>query len=223
MSSGILTYASPWQNEPVNGTRYNSTVRKRTSTISTPACRNNKTIKKTSSHNADLEDADEYPVDKENFESLSPASLEDSNARSAKVQEIINNVNSVKTEDDGTSLANFNPYMNDSSKPSIVKTIAPSFSTSDSSNLGNSFGSYREIYNSTSRIGEYPYSRPEVVNTTVHDNKFTEKMNYIIHLLEEQQKEPTKHITEEFILYTFLGIFVIYIVDSFARVGKYVR
>jgi pilus assembly protein CpaC len=40
---------------------------------------------------------------------------------------------------------------------------------------------------------------------------------------EEQQKEPTKHITEEFILYTFLGIFVIYIVDSFARVGKYVR
>jgi hypothetical protein len=45
----------------------------------------------------------------------------------------------------------------------------------------------------------------------------------MIHLLEEQQKEPTKHITEEFILYTFLGIFVIYIVDSFARVGKYIR
>ena len=49
------------------------------------------------------------------------------------------------------------------------------------------------------------------------------KLNYMIHLLEEQQKEPTKHITEEFILYTFLGIFVIYIVDSFARVGKYIR
>jgi len=50
-----------------------------------------------------------------------------------------------------------------------------------------------------------------------------EKMNYMIHLLEEQQIEPTKHITEEFILYTFLGIFVIYIVDSFARSGKYIR
>lgn len=223
MSTGILTYASPWQNEPVNGNRYNSTVRKRISTISTPAGRNNKTIKKTPSLNEDLEDTDEYPVDKENFESLSPSSLEDSNARSAKVQEIINNVHSVKTEDDGTSLANFNPYNNEKSTPPIVKSIAPTFSTSDSSNLGNSFGSYRDIYNSSSRIGEYPYSRPEVVNTPVYDTKITEKMNYIIHLLEEQQKEPTKHITEEFILYTFLGIFVIYIVDSFARVGKYVR
>jgi len=222
MSTGILTYASPWENESVNGNRYNGTVRKRTSTISTPAYRNNKTIKKTPSHNPNSEDVDEYPVDKENFESLSPASLEDSNARSAKVQEIINNVNSVKTEDDGTSLANFNPYP-EQSQSSVVKSVAPNFSTSNSSNLGNSFGSYRDIYNSTSRIGEYPYSKPEVVNTSGYDTKFTEKMNYIIHLLEEQQKEPTKHITEEFILYTFLGIFVIYIVDSFARVGKYVR
>lgn len=50
-----------------------------------------------------------------------------------------------------------------------------------------------------------------------------EKLNYMIHLLEDQQEEKTGHITEELILYTFLGVFVIFVVDSFARAGKYVR
>ena len=50
-----------------------------------------------------------------------------------------------------------------------------------------------------------------------------ENSNQIIYLLEEQQDENTGHITEELILYSFLGVFIIFIVDSFARVGKYVR
>ena len=49
------------------------------------------------------------------------------------------------------------------------------------------------------------------------------KLNYMITLLEQQQDEKTGHVTEEVILYSFLGIFIIFIVDSFARVGKYVR
>lgn len=49
------------------------------------------------------------------------------------------------------------------------------------------------------------------------------KLNQIIYLLEEQQDEKTGNVTEELILYSFLGIFIIFIVDSFARVGKYVR
>ena len=54
-------------------------------------------------------------------------------------------------------------------------------------------------------------------------DKLLEKLNYMIHLLEEQTEEKTGHVTEELILYSFLGVFVIFIVDSFARVGKYVR
>lgn len=50
-----------------------------------------------------------------------------------------------------------------------------------------------------------------------------EKLNYMIHLLEEQKEEKTGHITEELILYSFLGVFIIFVIDSFARVGKYVR
>jgi hypothetical protein len=50
-----------------------------------------------------------------------------------------------------------------------------------------------------------------------------QKINYMIHLLEEKQDEKTNNVTEEIILYSFLGIFIIFVIDSFARVGKYVR
>jgi hypothetical protein len=49
------------------------------------------------------------------------------------------------------------------------------------------------------------------------------KLNYMISLLEEQQDEKTNNVTEEVILYSFLGIFIIFIADTFVRVGKYVR
>jgi hypothetical protein len=49
------------------------------------------------------------------------------------------------------------------------------------------------------------------------------KLNYMIHLLEEQKDERTNNVTEEVVLYSFLGVFVIFIVDSFVKVGKYVR
>jgi hypothetical protein len=50
-----------------------------------------------------------------------------------------------------------------------------------------------------------------------------EKLNYIIHMLEEKRDEKTGHVMEELVLYCFLGVFVIFVVDSFARAGKYVR
>lgn len=50
-----------------------------------------------------------------------------------------------------------------------------------------------------------------------------EKLNHIIHLLEQQQDEKTETVMEELILYLFLGFFIIYIIDSFFRAGKYYR
>jgi site-specific DNA-cytosine methylase len=50
-----------------------------------------------------------------------------------------------------------------------------------------------------------------------------EKLNYMIQLLEDQQEEKTGHVTEELVLYSFLGVFVIFVVDSFARAGRYTR
>ena len=54
-------------------------------------------------------------------------------------------------------------------------------------------------------------------------DELLEKLNYMIHLLEEQKDEKTGHVMEEVILYSFLGVFIIFIVDSFARAGKYTR
>ena len=57
------------------------------------------------------------------------------------------------------------------------------------------------------------------------DNDLTNKINYLIQLLEDQKHEKTQNITEELILYCFLGVFVIFVIDSFTKAGsrKYVR
>jgi hypothetical protein len=59
--------------------------------------------------------------------------------------------------------------------------------------------------------------------SSILEDKYMEKINYMIHLLEQQQLDKTNTITEEFILYTLLGVFVIYIVDAFHKTGKYTR
>ena len=60
-------------------------------------------------------------------------------------------------------------------------------------------------------------------NLPSEGNDLEKKLDYVIKLLESQKNEKTDHVTEELVLYTFLGIFVIYIADSFVKVGKYVR
>ena len=55
------------------------------------------------------------------------------------------------------------------------------------------------------------------------NNELLDKLNYMVHLLEEQKDEKTNHVTEEIILYSFLGVFMIFIIDSFARASKYIR
>jgi hypothetical protein len=60
-------------------------------------------------------------------------------------------------------------------------------------------------------------------SSSLPKNELIEKLNYIIDLLEEQQDYKTNSILEDLILYTFLGIFIIFIVDSFSKSNKYVR
>jgi hypothetical protein len=108
--------------------------------------------------------------------------------------------------------------------------------SANDSNLGM-LSNYNNIYNGNMTPISVPnhatpyYSKMGISNAASSssgsmgsiDTKLLEKLNYMIHLLEEQQNEKTSNITEEFILYTFLGVFIIYIVDSFAKSGKYVR
>ena len=50
-----------------------------------------------------------------------------------------------------------------------------------------------------------------------------DKLNYIINLFEDEREIKTNKKNEEIVLYCFLGIFVIYVLDSFVSIGKYKR
>jgi len=56
------------------------------------------------------------------------------------------------------------------------------------------------------------------------ENNLSDKLNYMIHLLEENREEKTSNVVEELILYSFLGVFVIFVLDNFVKIGnKYTR
>lgn len=60
---------------------------------------------------------------------------------------------------------------------------------------------------------QHHYNNQEILN----------KLNYIINSFEEQKEIKTNQKNEEVVLYCFLGVFVIYVLDSFVYIGKYSR
>ncbi len=156
---------------------------------------------------------------------------------SSKVTSFLNSMKNVQenmdTEEnmdsDGEGLADFNPPPNGE----LTKQPDPSVNNLeniDNPNLddgGVSPEAYSQIKNDVmkSYYDSYIpyYNTPQ--NENVHQNKdeLMRKLNYLIHLMEEDKDEPTKNVTEELILYMFLGVFTIFVVDSFARAGKYTR
>jgi len=88
----------------------------------------------------------------------------------------------------------------------------------DNNNLSNYDKSYNSnFYNRTMSNNE---------NNKINDisnKQLLDKLNYAIHLLEEQHNEKTNYITEELILYLFLGIFIIFVLDTFTKASKYIR
>tara|TARA_B100000767_G_scaffold6628_1_gene6489 strand:- start:390 stop:947 length:558 start_codon:yes stop_codon:yes gene_type:complete len=85
------------------------------------------------------------------------------------------------------------------------------FTTLESSQADNYFKNHIPYY---TQMSEQPVS---------NDNNLLTKLDKILFLLEEQKDEKSGHVTEELILYSFLGIFLIFVTDSFARAGKYMR
>ena len=95
-------------------------------------------------------------------------------------------------------------YMNDAQVRDYYRKLVPNYQVTKPENNKN--------YSSNSSSS---YSEGNQV--------LIEKLNYMINLLEEKQDEKTGSVTEEVVLYSFLGIFIIFIVDSFTKVGKYTR
>jgi len=101
-------------------------------------------------------------------------------------------------------------FMNDAQVKNYFKNLVPSYKSN------NTKPEHNKNYYSES-------SFPSVTNHSDSNQVLIEKLNYMINLLEEQQDQKTGNVTEEVVLYSFLGIFIIFIVDSFSKVGKYVR
>ena len=111
--------------------------------------------------------------------------------------------------DENLDLNNFNTnYADNKSAEDYYKKFIPGYVPGKNPNN-------KQYYNST-------ISNTNMLADTSND-LLLKKLNYMINLLEEQQDERTSNVTEEVVLYSFLGIFIIFVVDSFARVGKYVR
>jgi hypothetical protein len=100
-----------------------------------------------------------------------------------------------------------NNYMNDKQVENYYKKLMPN---------------YREL-NNIKRSNNYYGNNNTSSHNDNSNNPVIDKLNYVINLLEEQQDQRTNNVTEEIILYSFLGVFIIFVVDGFSKVGKYVR
>lgn len=96
----------------------------------------------------------------------------------------------------------------------MMSNSANADSNTDSSMLLSKIPSQNEK-NSVDSVKTYYHSGS--------NDELMTKLNYLIHLLEDQKDEKVGSITEELVLYCFLGVFIIFVLDSFVKVGKYVR
>jgi hypothetical protein len=102
-------------------------------------------------------------------------------------------------------------FLNDAQVRDYYRKLVPNFKQKDT----------KESLNDINRM--YYKEKPLIDQQGSGNDVLLNKINYMINLLEDQQDERTNTVTEEVILYSFLGIFIIFVVDSFARVSKYTR
>lgn len=126
-------------------------------------------------------------------------------------------------EKDEMSVNRMNDYNNGNSKGNINSNNNDN-DNDDNSVKPETFNTLNSSYSIDYYKQYSPFSKDEKnLNTSLKKDELLEKLNYMIHLLEEQQDNKTGTATEEIILYSFLGIFMIFVIDSFARAAKYVR
>ncbi len=111
-------------------------------------------------------------------------------------------------------------YMNNDQVKRYFKNLVPNFQPtaqqqSSSQSSSQSSPQYKQ--------SQSHYNTNTNINTSDTNQVLIDKLNYMINLLEEQQDERTNNVTEEVILYSFLGVFIIFVVDGFARVTRYTR
>jgi hypothetical protein len=118
-----------------------------------------------------------------------------------------------KANDDNnqTDLNDYSNYGDEKTNEEYYKRMLPGYSQQ------------KQMMPSQNSTNKPYYSQMNYTPQSNEDSVLLQKMNYMITLLEDQQDERTNNVTEEVILYSFLGIFIIFVADTFVRAGKYVR
>ena len=111
---------------------------------------------------------------------------------------------------DNLDLNDYSNYGNSKTIEEYYKSILPGYNPQKNP-TNRPYYPYREPQNADMN---HPYQSSDVL---------MQKLNYVISLLEDQQDEKTNNVTEEVILYSFLGIFIIFMADTFVKAGKYTR
>ena len=150
--------------------------------------------------------------------------------KSPKVSSILNKIHNNMDECD---LENFTPLPKTLSA-GVDRTIGREGYTNNSTMSNNDFEPqysdvYKESMKNLNNLSNEEFMPPDInyINTIpstfVKRDDLEVKVNKILKLLESQIDEKTQNVTEELILYSFFGIFIIYVIDSFKTVGKYTR
>ena len=153
---------------------------------------------------------------------------------SKKAENFLNSIQENYTDMDGNGdcLADFEPISNPviTKAPDDKKKQDMPPSQTDESVSVEAFEAINENDMAQNNYQQYmntyvPYYSKPSNQANLHGSKdqLMKKLNYMIHLLEKQEDEKTSNVTEELVLYMFLGVFTIFCVDSFARAGKYTR
>ena len=225
----LVSTASPWGNDNNNQTK------KRTPTISRSTMKIRPNIDRTSGIQPDS-----YESTEERYRSILPETIEDVENHNEKTSNRVNELlKKISSENTGNKLADFKPIDNPELNirkemenreytpgellPKTLDKPKSNYSPNDMDLMN--YSNYKQTYETKPFYqGNQPYyASLGLGGNPQSTDKIAEKMNYMIHLLEQQQSEKTANITEEFVLYTFLGVFVIYVLDSFTRAGRYVR
>ena len=115
-------------------------------------------------------------------------------------------------------------YMNNDQVKRYFKNLVPNFQpTAQQQSSSQSSPQSSPQSSSQYKQAQSHYNTNTNINTSDTNQVLLDKLNYMINLLEEQQDERTNNVTEEVILYSFLGVFIIFVVDGFARVTRYTR
>lgn len=110
------------------------------------------------------------------------------------------------------SLSNYEGSKQKSEKPAYKPK-------NDLHKMSNTKLAYEEVTNNENNS----LLEPGMGLTLDNRDELLQKVNYIIYTLDKQKDIKSDQKIEELLLYSFLGIFIIYVLDSFTKIGKYKR